>query len=672
MRWMLTPRTKPWIALAALASLLLNLALLVPSLYMLEVFDRVFASRSVETLAMLTLLAALALGLAFAMDRVRALALAHAGRAVDASLSPVALEAVLVDAATARATIDRQAVHDVARLRGFLGGPAVQALFDAPWMPLYLGVIYLLHPALGVMAAVAAALLFALGLLTERLLRDDSAHALDRSRAAAHDVEALSRHAEVLLGMGMLAHALKRWATRHDAAMDAQSRAGEVHALMSALGRTVRQVVQVAMLALGAWLVVADHASPGIMVAATVLVARALQPVEHLIAGWKSLLEMRAAWRRLATAVADPGPISTVQLPAVRGALSLDRVSLRAPGAAAASAAIVKSIQLEITAGECLGLIGPSGSGKTSLLRLMLGLRTPLAGTVRLDGIDLAAWPRAQLAEAVGYLPQDVALFSGSVAHNIARLGAVDSERVIAAARLAGVHELIARLPQAYDTEIGDDGLRLSGGQRQRIALARAVYGLPRLVVLDEPNASLDTEGEQALDAAIEALKHAGSTVVLVSHRPWLLRYADRLAVLRDGALEACGPREAVQARLAGRAVRPLHAPGPHQTPPQEHLQGAWHECPPPSHNRRTTAHTSARAAYGHLAEHLTQATATRPSAPRSAGWHGSWPRRCCWWPSGRAVVWHRADCRCRGHLRPGAGRVRPHGGAAPGRRPAA
>jgi PrtD family type I secretion system ABC transporter len=555
MRWLLAPTTRPFIATAALASLLLNLALLAPALYMLQVFDRVFASRSVETLGLLTLLAVLALGLAFLMDRARSLALAAAGRAVDAALSAAALEALLVDAATARGRVDRQAVHDVARLRGFLGGPAVQALFDAPWIPLYLGVIHALHPALGLTAAAAAALLFGLGLLTERLLRGDTETAVAASQSASRHVETLARHAEVLLGMGMLGHALARWGERHAGAMAAQSRAGDAHAALAALGRSLRQGVQVVMLGLGAWLVVAENASPGIMIAATVLVARALQPVDHLIAGWKSLLEVRVAWQRLLATPAAAGPASDVQLPRPRGELRLERASLIG---AAGAPPILKSVSLVLPAGECLGIVGPSGSGKTSLLRLMLGLRAPQAGTVRLDGVDLEAWPRAQRADAVGYLPQDVALFAGSVAQNIARLGPVDSDKVLHAARLAGVHELITRLPQAYDTEIGDDGALLSGGQRQRIGLARALYGLPPLVLLDEPDAGLDDEGEQALDAAIEALKSAGSSVVLVSHRPRLMRHADRLALLRDGALEICGPREEVQARLAGRTVRPL------------------------------------------------------------------------------------------------------------------
>jgi PrtD family type I secretion system ABC transporter len=560
MRWLLAPSTRPFIATAALASLLLNLALLAPALYMLQVFDRVFASRSVETLGLLTLLAVLALGLAFVMDRARTLALAAAGRAVDAALSASAVEALLVDAATARGRVDSQAVHDVARLRGFLGGPAVQALFDTPWMPLYLGVIYALHPALGLTAAVAAALLLGLGLLTERLLRGDTATAVAASQAASRQVETLARHAEVLLGIGMLGHALARWRERHACAMAAQAQAGDAHAALAALGRSLRQGVQVAMLGLGAWLVVAENASPGIMIAATVLVARALQPVDHLIAGWKSLLEVRAAWQRLSATPAMAGAASDVQLPRPRGELRLERASLLG---ATGAPPILKSVSLVLPAGECLAIVGPSGCGKTSLLRLMLGLRAPQVGTVRLDGVDLSAWPREQRAGAVGYLPQDVALFAGSVAQNIARLGPVDSDKVMHAARLAGVHELIVRLPQAYDTEIGDDGGLLSGGQRQRIGLARALYGLPPLVLLDEPDAGLDGEGEQALDAAIESLKGAGSTVVLVSHRPRLMRHADRLAVLRDGALEICGPREEVQARLAGRTVRPLRTNEP-------------------------------------------------------------------------------------------------------------
>jgi ABC-type protease/lipase transport system fused ATPase/permease subunit len=304
--------------------------------------------------------------------------------------------------------------------------------------------------------------------------------------------------------------------------------------------------------------VVGTHASPGIMVAATVLVARALQPVDQLIAGWRSLIEVRSAWQRLHGVPAPTVEPTPMPLPDVRGALQLEQVQLHS---SQGQRPILQPLNLSVGAGECLGLIGPSGSGKTSLVRLMLGLRQPDAGSVRLDGVLLSAWPTAQRTQAVGYLPQDVQLLPGTVAQNIARLGPVDAEQVMAAARLAGVHELISRLPQAYDTDIGEAAAWLSGGQRQRIALARAVYGPPRLVVLDEPNASLDHDGERALGAAVQALKQAGSTVVLVSHRPWLMRQADRLAVLRDGALVAVGPREDVLARLNRPAVSPPRRP---------------------------------------------------------------------------------------------------------------
>ncbi|MDH3210185.1 MAG: type I secretion system permease/ATPase, partial [Burkholderiaceae bacterium] len=497
--------------------------------------------------------------LGFCMDRARGMLLRRAGRVVDEALSQQALTTVLTESATARLRADSTAVQDIARMRGFLASPAVSALFDAPWLPIYLLVIFALHPALGWTALVSAAVLFALGLFTERYVRGDAEQAVVDNRAAAQRIDALTRNAEVLVGMGMLDNAIRGWEGAHRQAMAAQERLGDASSTLAAVGRTVRQLVQVAMLALGAWLVLAGAASPGVMIAATILVARALQPVEHLIAGWKSLVEVRGAWKRLHDQVVDAPGKERLQLPPMSGTLSLDRVTLLGQ---AQRPPVIKGISLALAPGECLGLVGPSASGKTTLVRLMLGLRTPHAGTVRFDGVDLAAWPRDQLVGAVGYVPQDVELFAGTVAHNIARLGKVDSahdsEAVIAAAQLAGVHDMILRLPKAYETELGDAGNGLSGGQRQRIALARAVYGQPKLVVLDEPNANLDSEGEDALSSAIARLKQAGTTVVLVSHRPSLMRNADKVAVLREGALEIFGPREQVLARLSGATVLPM------------------------------------------------------------------------------------------------------------------
>ncbi len=563
MNWLMLAPLRPYVTMAAFASLLLNLALVVPSLYMLQVFDRVFASRSIETLVMLALFALLALGLAFCMDRLRGRLLARAARRVDELLSAPALQAALNDAARGAADGEGNALPDIARLRNFVASPALQAMFDAPWLPVYLVVIFALHPVLGWAAGASALALLALGLCSERCVRHDAEQVMRGGQAAGQRIDALRRNAEVLVGMGMAGNAVAGWRETHERVQAAQQRLSQTSGTLAALGRMLRQLVQVGMLGTGAWLVVAGHASPGIMIAATLLLGRALQPVEHLIAGWKALVEVRSAWRRLQSQTVDAPAAAALRLPELRGELRLERASLMLPGQ---RAALIKPISLSLASGECLGLIGASASGKTTLLRLMLGLRRPTSGAVRLDGIELANWPAEQLSGHIGYLPQDVELFAGSVAANIARLGAIDSQQVIAAARLAGVHEMISRLPQAYDTELGEAGAVLSGGQRQRIALARAVYGAPTLVVLDEPNASLDAEGEEALTAALAALKQRGTTVVLVSHRPALMRHVDTLAILRDGALDICGPRDEVLARLHGKTVRPLRRAEPADT----------------------------------------------------------------------------------------------------------
>lgn len=609
MNWLLLRPVRRFVKQAALASLLLNLVLITPSLYMLEVFDRVFTSRSTETLAMLTGFAVLALLLGACLDRARAVLLARAGRIVDEALSPQALAATLVDAARGRAGADRHSLLDIGRLRAFCASPALHALFDAPWLPVYLAVIYALHPLLGVAATTAAVLLFALGFVTERRTRTVTERSLGAGRAASAHTDALLRNAEVLLGMGMLAPALRGWRRLYDATLAQQQALGDASAGLAALGRLLRQLVQVAMLGLGAGLVVGGDASPGIMVAATVLIARALQPVELLISGWKSLVEVRGAWARLQQRQVEAPEAPAATLPPVRGEVGLERVVYFADRE---RAALVKGVSLQLKAGECLGLIGASGSGKTTLLRLLLGLRLPSSGCVRLDGIEIGAWPRERLAGCVGYLPQDVELFAGSVAHNIARLAdaPADADAVLDAARRAGVHEMIARLPKAYETEIGEGGCALSGGQRQRIGLARALYGAPRLVVLDEPNAHLDAEGESALMTAIESLKAAGATVVLVSHRPSLMRQADRLAVLREGALELLGPRDQVLARLAQPALQGV-GPGSRASAGDGARTTIHSATSPPS-----VASSTASADAAHRADIGSAASGIPPAAP--------------------------------------------------------
>src|SRR5262245_2726202 len=557
MGWLFVRQLRPFVLLAGGASLALNLALLVPALYMLQVFDRVFASRSVETLVMLSLLAALALGLAYFMDTVRAGTLAWAGRALDRRLAPAALGAVLRDAAAPGGRADSDVLRDVAQLRSFLAGSGIHAFFDAPWMPIYVAVIVLMHPVLGLTAALGACLLAAIAVLTEKLTHERVREVAAASRASAQHAAALARNAEVIVGMGMTPAAVSAWQAGQETLLEAQARVGGTTARLSALARVARQGLQVVMLGIGAWLVVGLDASAGIMVAATILFGRALQPLEHLIGGWKGMIGARGAWQRLGARSTTQTDAARFALPAPSGRLELERVVFTP---VAARPALIKKVSFTLEPGESLGIIGPSASGKTTLIRLILGIWKPQAGVIRLDDADVALWDRDILGEHMGYLPQDVELFAGTVAENIARLSAVDSQKVVEAARLAHAHEMILRLPQGYETQIGEAGSVLSGGQRQRIALARALYGHPRLVVLDEPNASLDAEGDNALSAALAELKRRGSTVVLVGHRPAMMSTLDKLAVLNEGALEAFGPAPSVLARLRAVAHLPKHA----------------------------------------------------------------------------------------------------------------
>lgn len=547
MSWLFALQLRPFVLLAACASLFLNLALLVPALYMVQVFDRVFASRSVETLVMLSLLVVLALALGYCMDVARARALAFAGRLLDARLSPASLRRALAAAASPKRTTDADSLRDVAQLRSFLSGAGVLALFDAPWLPIYLLVIGLMHPALGIAATIAACTLAALGVTTERATRTATEAARLASRASHRHAQSLMRNAEVIAGMGMTGAAVASWGRDHAEVLSTQQRLAGTSARLAAAARILRQLLQAGLLGLGAWLVINAHASPGIMVAATILLGRALQPVELLIAGWKALLEARSAWRRLnarESASAQPAPLA---LPAPRGRIALEGVVF---GNATPRSPLIKGISFVLEAGESLGIIGPSAAGKTTLLRLILGVWRPQAGTVRLDGADVAQWDRDALGASIGYLPQDVELFAGTVAENIARLGHVNPEQVVAAARTAHAHEMILALPQGYDTPVGEAGAVLSGGQRQRIALARALYGEPRVVVLDEPNANLDAEGDAALIAALRELKGRDVTVIIVSHRPSAMAQLDKLAVLKDGTLVHFGDAATFRSRL--------------------------------------------------------------------------------------------------------------------------
>jgi PrtD family type I secretion system ABC transporter len=555
MHWLLAQQIRPFIKLAAFASLLLNLALLAPALYMLQVFDRVFASGSIETLVMLALPVLVMLALGYCMDAARGRTLAAAGRRVESCLAPAALADQLQASAAGRA--DADALRDVAQLRRLLAGPGVVAMFDAPWVPIYLLIITVMHPLLGGIAALGALALLGLGMVTEFATRRHADRAVAATRATQRQAEALLRNSEVVVAMGMTGAALEHWQQRCDQQHRAQESLVGASARLGAVARMARQLLQVLALAFGAWLVIGREASPGIMIAATILLGRALQPVELLIGGWKAMIEARSAWRRLEERQLRNEP-ARLALPAPKGRLEVERLTF---SFSAGREPLLRSLSFSVFPGESLGLVGPSAAGKTTLLRLLLGMRTAQSGTVRLDGADIARCDRAALGRAVGYLPQNVELFAGSIGANIARLQKPDPEAVVRAARLAQAHDLILRFPDGYDTEIGEGGCLLSGGQRQRIALARALYGNPRLLVLDEPNANLDEEGDAALTASLAELKQLGTTVVVVSHRRSLIARLDRIAILRNGKIEAFGPSSLVLGRVGeGSKVLPFPA----------------------------------------------------------------------------------------------------------------
>jgi len=377
-------------------------------------------------------------------------------------------------------------------------------------------------------------------------------------RLAGRFIDASLRNSEVVNALGMVSAVTAHWDKINDKVLALQANASQIAGTLTSATRFLRQLVQVGMLGTGAWLVIDLHVSAGVMMAATILLGRALAPVETLIGGWKSLVEARSAFKRLDDLLGAEGAVPHyTALPEPAGALAVERVVFAIRGQ---DRAIIKGVSFQLGAGESLGLIGPSGSGKSSLARLIIGIWKPASGTVRLDGADVANWPRVQLGPRIGYLPQDVELFAGTVAQNVARLGEPDSDAVVEAARKAHAHDMILRLPRGYDTEISEAGSVLSGGQRQRIALARALYRKPRLVVLDEPNSNLDADGEDALMRAILALKQEGTTLIVITHRPSLLANIDKALALREGAVELFGPRSEVIAKFT-RGIVPANTP---------------------------------------------------------------------------------------------------------------
>lgn len=524
-------------------SFLINLLMLVSPLYMLQIYDRVLSSGSGPTLLYLTLFAAACLVTMAALELVRSRILVRLGGKLDGLLSREVFTSVLTNGRTG------QSFRDLDNLRAFLTGAGMLALLDAPWTPVYIALVYVLHPMLGHVALAGAIILFVLGLLNERATRAPLMKAGMEMAASTQFAELSARNSDVVHAMGMLPGLQSVWRKRHDTGLRLQAEASDRAGEIAATAKFVRIFLQVAILGVGAYYVIEHEVTAGVMIAASIIMGRGLAPVESAIGAWRGFLQAREGYGRLKEELEknlrgdDP-----MSLPAPTGALSLENVVAIPPGG---QRPVINNISAQLKAGVSLGITGPSAAGKSSLARLIVGVWKPLSGTVRLDGVNIATWQREEVGPHIGYLPQDIELFPGTVAENIARFGRIDSSLIVEAATLAGAHSMILELPDGYDTIIGPAGNNLSGGQRQRIGLARAFYGMPSLIVLDEPSSNLDAEGEAAVRQAIDALRAMGKTVVVIAHRPSLLGGTNVMMVIQRGTVTSFGPTHQVMPLIA-------------------------------------------------------------------------------------------------------------------------
>ena len=528
-----------------LISVVVNILLLASPLFMLQIYDRVLASRSLPTLVTLTsLLAACFLGITL-LEIVRARMLNRAAAHFTTGLSGATFSAIVDEELAKTSQYGNQPLQDLQSIRQFATGPGLAVFFDMPWVPIYLLFGYLLHPAIGMMTAAAALVLVALAIANERATARVSAEAAGEMVRSHRLFEGARRGAEVLRAMAMEGRYGELWTTVFGSAQATLVCAGDRASAFHTCSKHLRLFLQSGCLALGAALAIRGEVSAGSIIAASIIMARALAPVEQATGQWTQLQGARSAFRRLESLIAKHrGPPVTMVLPEPKGELNIENVAIVAPGG---TTPILSRVNLALSAGEAMAVVGPSGSGKSSLARAIAGVWPAATGEIRLDGALLATWPREQLGNAIGYVPQDVELFAGTIAENISRFEpSADPSRIIAAAQRANVHDMILRMKDGYMTQIGEGGCHLSGGQQQRIALARALYGGIRLLVLDEPNSNLDDAGETALSEALAALRKEGVTVVLVSHRPQCLKAVDKILVLRDGLQVAFAPRDEI------------------------------------------------------------------------------------------------------------------------------
>jgi ATP-binding cassette, subfamily C, bacterial exporter for protease/lipase len=543
--------------LVGLFSMVYNVMLLSPTLYMLQVFDRVLSSRSELTLLALSLITLFLFAVMSFADWMRSRVLVRGGVRLDHQLSSRVFDASFDSHLSDARSAPSRAFYDLIAVRQFLTGQGIFAFFDLPWAPIYLAVIFFLHPLLGWIAVAFAIIQGVLAWVGHRQTVAPAHLAAQATALVQTYAQGKLRNAEVIESMGMLGNLRARWRRSHNVALLQNAHAHDVSARVVAWSKFVRYTQQSLSLGAGAILVIQGEMSAGAMVATNLLMGRALAPIDQLVGAWRGFITSREAFQRLEQLLIDyPERDPNLHRVAPTGEVTLKDVVASAPGR---TTPILKGISFSVPAGTVTAVLGPSGSGKSTLARVMMGIWPDVNGEVLLDGLPIRGWDRTELGPHVGYLPQDIELFEGSIGENIARFGQLDSEKVIAAARCAGLHEMILHFPKGYDTPIGEAGNLLSGGQRQRIGLARAVYGDPALIVLDEPNANLDEAGEAALSATLQQMKALGKTIFLITHRAGALVLADRVLILQDGQIRADGPRDVVLAGL--RPAAPPHAP---------------------------------------------------------------------------------------------------------------
>lgn len=528
-------------------SFFVNIFMLTVPIYMLQLFDRVLAGHNYDTLIFLTIIACIALLTFSLLDIVRSHILIRMSHWLGEYLSPAAL-ARCPDEILQGRPYGPQALRDISNVRQFIAGPSIFTLFDSPWVPIYLFIIYLLHPLLGLLATIGAIILFSLALLNEYATRQPLVEANTLAVEMQAHTDAALHNAEVIQAMGMMPTITKNWFGKNQTILNLQDIASQRASIILSSSKMIRLMLQIFMLGTGAYLAIQNVITPGIMIVGSILMARALAPVEQAIGAWKHMINTQQAYHRLQEHFATPENRETgIQLPTPQGEIAFENVYYVPKGT---DRPIVNNFSCKIAPGSIVALIGPSGAGKTTLARLLVGAWQPTRGTVRLDGADVYHWDREDFGKHIGYLPQDVELFSGTIKENIARLGEVDDAAIINAAKLSGVHDMILHFPNGYDTPIGPGEFTLSGGQRQRIALARALYNDPQVIILDEPNASLDNEGEIALQRALISLKKRGATCLLIAHRPVTVQAADQIIVMSQGGIQMAGPKDDIMKEL--------------------------------------------------------------------------------------------------------------------------